>query len=55
VLSKEQKSLEEQMNNLLEEITQNTKILAEFDKQLLYRLATSQGSLLDDNELMDVL
>mmetsp|Transcript_8591 Transcript_8591/g.9745 ORF Transcript_8591/g.9745 Transcript_8591/m.9745 type:complete len:2884 (-) Transcript_8591:1352-10003(-) len=55
VLSKEQKSLEEQLTALLEDVTENTKTLQRFDKQLLERLANSQGSLLDDTELMDVL
>ena len=55
VLSKEQKSLEEQLNALLEDVTENTKALQQFDKQLLEKLATSEGSLLDDVELIDVL
>lgn len=55
VLSKEQKSLEEQLTQLLEDVTENTKILAEFDKQLLERLANAEGSLLDDIELIEVL
>ena len=40
---------------MLEDVTENTKTLQRFDKQLLERLANSQGSLLDDTELMDVL
>ena len=55
VLSKEQKSLEEQLTALLEDVTENTKTLQQFDKMLLERLANSQGSLLDDVELIDVL
>lgn len=55
VLSKEQKSLEEQLTALLEDVTENTKTLQRFDKQLLERLANAQGSLLDDVELIDVL
>jgi len=55
VLSKEQKSLEEQLTQLLEDVTENTKTLQEFDKQLLERLANAQGSLLDDADLIDVL
>ena len=55
VLSKEQNYLEEQLTLLLEDVTENTKTLQKFDKQLLERLANSQGSLLDDTELMDVL
>ena len=55
VLSKEQKSLEEQLTALLEDVTANTKILQMFNKQLLERLANAQGSLLDDTELIEVL
>lgn len=55
VLSKEQKSLEEQLTFLLEDVTENTKTLQAFDKQLLEKLATTEGSLLDDVELIDVL
>ena len=55
VLSKEQNYLEEQLTLLLEDVTENTKTLQRFDKQLLERLTNSQGSLLDDTELMDVL
>lgn len=55
VLSKEQKSLEEQLNALLEDVTSNTKTLQMFNKQLLDRLANSTGSLLDDTELIEVL
>lgn len=55
VLSKEQKSLEEQLTQLLEDVTENTKTLQALDKQLLEKLANTQGSLLDDVELIDVL
>ena len=43
------------MTALLEDVTENTKTLQRFDKQLPVRLANSQGSLLDDTQLMDVL
>lgn len=55
VISKEQKSLEEQLSQLLEDVTNNMKNLKTLDKQLLDRLSTSQGSLLDDVELIEVL
>lgn len=55
VLSKEQKSLEEQLTALLEDVTANTKTLQMYDKMLLERLAMAQGSLLDDTELIEVL
>lgn len=38
-----------------EEVTRNTKILQNYEAQLLERLANAQGSLLDDTELIDVL
>ena len=43
------------MNQLQEEVTLNTKTLQEYEKQLLERLASVEGSLLDDTELIDVL
>lgn len=55
LISKEQKSLEEQLTQLQEEVTLNTKTLQSYEKQLLERLASAQGSLLDDTELIDVL
>lgn len=36
-------------------MTLNTKTLQSYEKQLLERLASAQGSLLDDTELIDVL
>jgi dynein heavy chain len=55
LISKEQKQLEEQMTQLQEDVTANTKILQSYEEQLLDRLANSQGSLLDDIELIEVL
>ena len=55
LISKEQKSLEEQLTQLQEEVTLNTKTLQSYEQQLLERLASAQGSLLDDTELIDVL
>jgi len=55
LISKEQKSLEEQLTQLQEDVTSNTKILSELEASLLSRLANAQGSLLDDVELIDVL
>jgi len=55
LISKEQKSLEDQLIQLQEEVTSNTKILQSYEAQLLERLANAQGSLLDDTELIDVL
>jgi len=55
VLSTEQRSLEESLNQLIEEVTQNTKSLQILDAQLLDRLSNSEGNLLDDVELIEVL
>lgn len=55
LISKEQKSLEDQQQALAEDVTSNTKILKTLEDQLLDRLANAQGSLLDDAELIDVL
>jgi dynein heavy chain len=55
VLSKEQRSLEESLAALKEEVTTNTRSLKMLDDQLLFRLSNSTGNLLDDVELIDVL
>ena len=55
LISKEQKSLEDQLSQLQEEVTFNTKTLQTYEEQLLERLASATGSLLDDTELIDVL
>jgi hypothetical protein len=43
------------LTQLQEEVTSNTKVLTDLEANLLERLATAQGSLLDDTELIDVL
>merc|ERR1719223_2632367 len=55
VLGKEQKSLEDSLAALKEEVTANTRSLKLLDDQLLFRLSNSIGNLLDDVELIDVL
>lgn len=55
LISFEQKSLEETLTQLQEEVTANTKVLTDLENALLERLANAQGSLLDDVELIDVL
>ena len=55
VLSKESRSLEESMQNLLEEINSNAKSLVVLDKQLLERLTNSDKNLIEDTELVEVL
>jgi len=51
----EQKSLEDTLAALEEDVTANTKSLQQLDKQLLDRLSNSQGNLLEDTELIEVL
>merc|ERR1719223_742776 len=55
VLGMEQRSLEETLAALKEEVTANTRSLKLLDDQLLFRLSNSTGNLLDDVELIDVL
>jgi dynein heavy chain len=55
VIGMEQRSLEETLSALVEEVTSNLKTLALLDKQLLERLSNSTGNLLDDTELIEVL
>eukprot|EP00931_Biecheleriopsis_adriatica_P036383 TRINITY_DN2095_c0_g1_i5.p1 TRINITY_DN2095_c0_g1~~TRINITY_DN2095_c0_g1_i5.p1 ORF type:complete len:4649 (-),score=1173.32 TRINITY_DN2095_c0_g1_i5:61-14007(-) len=51
----EMKSLEDTLAQLEEDVTNNTKSLQLLDKQLLDRLSNSQGNLLEDTELIEVL
>merc|ERR1719502_2083315 len=55
VIQKEQRSLEESLKNVLEEVTNNTKALLKLDQMLLERLSENTGNLLDDEELITVL
>jgi dynein heavy chain len=55
VISKEQKALEEQLSEVLEEVNSSTKMLLDLDKSLLDRLTSNTGNLLDDEELVGVL
>lgn len=55
VLSKEQRSLEESLQQLLEEVTANAKSLEQYNKNLLERLTNTEGNLIDDTELIEVL
>jgi dynein heavy chain len=55
VIGKEQKSLEEQLQGVVEEVTSNTKALLKLDQLLLERLSANTGNLLDDEELIQVL
>ena len=51
----EQKSLEDTLQQLQEEVTMNTKTLKNYEDLLLDQLANTEGSLLENVELIDVL
>ena len=55
MIGKEQKALEEQLTQVLEEVNANTKSLMLLDASLLERLTSNSGDLLDDEELVGVL
>jgi dynein heavy chain len=55
LISREQKSLEDTLNHVKESVNMSTKLLKKLESDLLLRLATAEGSLLDDAELIDVL
>ena len=55
VIGKEQKALEEQLNQVLQEVNTNTKALLQLDAMLLERLSSNDGDLLEDQELVGVL
>ena len=55
VIQREQKALEEQLNIVVEQVTENTKALLKLDADLLERLTSGTGNLLDDDELVGVL
>jgi dynein heavy chain len=55
VIGKEQKALEEQLEEVMNEVNQNTKSLLALDASLLQRLTSNTGNLLEDEELIEVL
>ncbi len=55
VIQKEQRSLEESLKNVLEDVNNNTKALLKLNQMLLVRLTENTGNLLDDEELITVL
>ena len=54
VIGREQKALEEQLNQVLEEVNSNSKSLVQLDASLLERLTSNSGNLLEDEELIAV-
>ncbi|GLD99919.1 hypothetical protein PINS_up008647 [Pythium insidiosum] len=55
VIQKEQRSLEEQLLHVQQDLNANTKALLALDSLLLDRLSANTGNLLDDLELITVL
>lgn len=52
---KEKKELEEQRRRLLEEVQSCRQRIAKLEEDLLFRLSSSTGNLIDDTALVDVL
>ena len=55
ILTKEQKTVEDNINQLSADINSNKKQLQILNTNLLERLSNTEGSLLDDIELMEIL
>lgn len=51
----EKKELEEQRERLIQETSDNKKLLKNLSDSLLRELATSSGNMLDNTELVDTL
>jgi len=55
VISTEKEELEADRVALVEAVTSNRRKMAELEENLLYKLSSIQGSLLDDESIVEVL
>lgn len=55
VILTEKRELETERTNLLIDVTANKRKMLELEQNLLFKLTTIQGSLLDDESVIDVL
>ncbi|CAG9764101.1 unnamed protein product [Ceutorhynchus assimilis] len=55
VILTEKKELETERTTLIKDVTANRRKMLELEQNLLYKLTTTQGSLLDDDTVIEVL